>query len=152
MQPRLSIILLSLLSLAMASPVASPDPAPIPDPDLFGAVGGTVSAVNTDIVKPILNLAALSPPTFLQTFKPSPECANINQGQMMCCRATLAGDMQPVVFLAQLYGYSLNANDVNGIDCDNNTATCPGVNLCCQTTFMVCLLLPQTLGGQLRSY
>ncbi|KAH8886991.1 hypothetical protein GQ53DRAFT_598003, partial [Thozetella sp. PMI_491] len=80
------------------------------------------------------------PPPILRTTSTSPECANINQGELMCCRGTLAGDVQPVVFLAALYGYYLNPNDVNGINCDSNLATCPGVKVCCQVTGLKPLL------------
>jgi len=131
MQVRLFATLLPLFALADASPAAAPDPS---------LLGGVISTLGDDVVKPVLDLAALPPPTFLQTFQPSPQCANINQGQMLCCRATVAGDLQPVTWLASVYGYSLNANDINGVDCDTNIASCPGVNLCCQVTFLTPLL------------
>jgi hypothetical protein len=128
MQATLFIFLVSLLSVAVGSPTASPEP---------GLLGSVLSAINSDVVAPVLDILALPPPTFLQTFQPSPQCANVNQGELLCCRATVAGDVQPVVWLASVYGYSLNPNDVNGLNCDTNVTSCPGTNLCCQVTFMV---------------
>jgi hypothetical protein len=109
------------------------------------------------ILDPVLDLGAIDPPSFLQTQKPSPECANVNQGQLQCCRGTVAGDNQLVVWIAKIYGYKLNKNDVNGLDCkhgylkpfassrpltilqgDNNLAECPGVKVCCKVTALVC--------------
>ena len=84
--------------------------APEPEPGLLSAVDG--------IVRPILNLGASPPPTFLKAKNPSPECTNINQGELMCCRGTVAGDQQVVVWLAKLYGYNLNPNDINGLNCE----------------------------------
>lgn len=85
------------------------------------SVSGTPSGLNLPIVgqvlTPILDLAALPPPTLIQTMSPSPQCAKINQGQLMCCRGTVAGDLQPIVWLAAVYGYNLNPNDINGLDC-----------------------------------
>jgi len=70
------------------------------------------------ILDALLALGASPPPPILQTTKPSPECANINKGELMCCRATVAGDIQLVVWLAALYGYKLNPNDINGLNCE----------------------------------
>jgi hypothetical protein len=80
------------------------------------------------------------PPTFLWTPHPSPECAAINQGELKCCYATVAGDLPLVQWLAGVYGYQLNPNDVNGIYCDDDVATCAGVTLCCQVTALNPLL------------
>lgn len=119
------------------------------------------------ILDALLALGASPPPPILQTTKPSPQCANVNQGELMCCRATVAGDVQLVVWLAALYGYNLNPNDINGLNCewpplhgrhpavipprcgdivltseathlgDTNLDTCPGVKVCCQVTGLV---------------
>jgi len=71
------------------------------------------------LLDPVLDLGASDPPRFLQTVKPSPECASINQGELQCCRGTLAGDQQVVVWLAKVYGYRLNPNDINGVNCES---------------------------------
>jgi hypothetical protein len=85
-------------------PVASATPTPL--------LGGLGSLVDT-----LLALGADPPPAILQTQVHSPECADVNKGELLCCRGTVAGDLQPIVFLAALYGYDLNPNDVNGLDC-----------------------------------
>jgi hypothetical protein len=69
------------------------------------------------IVDALLALGASPPPKALRSVNPSPECAAINQGELMCCRATVAGDVQLVVWLAMVYGYDLNPNDINGLNC-----------------------------------
>lgn len=97
-------LLCSLLRFAIAEPIPAPDPALLPLLD--------------SIVRPVLNLGASPPPTFMRAREPSPECANINQGQLQCCRGTVAGDQQVVVWLAKLYGYNLNPNDINGLNCE----------------------------------
>ncbi|KAI1198859.1 hypothetical protein F5X97DRAFT_137600 [Nemania serpens] len=77
------------------------------------------------------------PPALLTTRHPSPECAvsaGGNGGALQCCRATVAGDLPLVVFLAAVYGYALNPNDVNGAVCDDKVSECPGVRLCCEVT------------------
>lgn len=88
------------LSLVKASP------APAPEPLLSGL---------TTLVG---NIGNAPPPKILWTPKPSPECAVINQGQLQCCRGALAGDQPLVVFLAKLYGYKLNPNNINGVVCE----------------------------------
>jgi len=95
---RLFSVLVALLTVAVMVK-ANPTPGLIP------------------LLDPILDLGASDPPRFLQTVKPSPQCANINQGELQCCRGTLAGDQQLVVWLAKVYGYRLNPNDVNGVNC-----------------------------------
>ncbi|KAL8377291.1 hypothetical protein RB595_008127 [Gaeumannomyces hyphopodioides] len=92
------------------------------------------------VLDPLLKLLAAPPPENLHTTTPSPECAGVNGGELQCCRGTLAGDQQVVVFLAKLYGYSLNRNDINGVNCDSNIAECPGVKVCCQVTALSPLL------------
>ncbi|TGJ80941.1 hypothetical protein E0Z10_g7831 [Xylaria hypoxylon] len=64
------------------------------------------------------NIGNFEPPALLYTPNPSPECAKLkggNGGQLQCCRAAVAGDQPIVEFLAKVYGYNLNRNDVNGL-------------------------------------
>jgi hypothetical protein len=69
------------------------------------------------ILDALLALGADPPPKLLQTVNPSPECAAINQGELQCCRAMVAGDIQLVTWIAMVYGYDLNPNDINGLNC-----------------------------------
>lgn len=85
----------------------SATPAPVPEPS--GLLSGLLDVVG--------NIGNASPPKLLWTPSPSPECAAINQGELQCCRGALAGDQPLVVFLAAVYGYKLNPNDVNGVVC-----------------------------------
>lgn len=104
---KLLALLLTLLataaSLAGAVPADSPRGLGIPLLD--------------GILDPVLDLGALPPPKLIQTGSPSPQCKAVNGGQLQCCRATVAGDIQLVVWLAALYGYKLNPNDINGVNC-----------------------------------
>lgn len=72
---------------------------------------------NLPVVDPLLNLLANPPPERLHTTKPSPQCKAVNGGELQCCRAMFAGDQQLVVWLAKIYGYQLNPNDINGLNC-----------------------------------
>jgi hypothetical protein len=81
---------------------------PTPEPALLPKI---------PIVDALLALGASPPPTVLRTPVKSPVCAAVNQGELMCCRATVAGDVQLVVWLAMVYGYDLNPNDINGLGC-----------------------------------
>lgn len=87
--------------------VITASPAPIADP---GLLSGLLSVVG--------NVGNAPPPELLWTPHPSPECSAINHGELQCCRGTLAGDLPLIVFLAGVYGYHLNPNDVNGIYCE----------------------------------
>ncbi|KAI0381268.1 hypothetical protein F5Y04DRAFT_79347 [Hypomontagnella monticulosa] len=102
------------------------------------AVSDTPPEGDSIILEPALDLlgafANAPPPEIIWTPKPSAECATINQGELQCCLGTVAGDLPLIVFLAGLYGYKLNPNDVNGISCNENLAACPGVKMCCQVT------------------
>lgn len=69
------------------------------------------------ILDALLALGASPPPKLLQTVNPSPECAAINKGELQCCRAMVAGDIQLVTWIAMVYGYNLNPNDINGLNC-----------------------------------
>ncbi|KAK8050779.1 hypothetical protein PG994_012509 [Apiospora phragmitis] len=64
------------------------------------------------------NLGNAPPPKLLWTPRPSPQCAAVNGGELQCCHGALAGDQPLVVFLAGVYGYKLNPNDVNGLVCE----------------------------------
>lgn len=97
------------LSLVIASP------APAPEPLLSGL---------TTLVG---NIGNAPPPKILWTPKPSPECAVINQGQLQCCRGALAGDQPLVVFLAKLYGYRLNPDNINGLVCKHSRPLSPHI-------------------------
>ncbi|KAK7968922.1 hypothetical protein PG988_007995 [Apiospora saccharicola] len=104
--PSVSAIITFLLA-APAVVTALPEPA-------LGLISGL-----TDATKTLLgNLGNAPPPKLLWTPKPSPQCAAVNGGELQCCRGALAGDQPLVVFLAQLYGYKLNPNDVNGLVCE----------------------------------
>ncbi|KAI9769617.1 MAG: hypothetical protein M1839_003619, partial [Geoglossum umbratile] len=74
----------------------------------------------TKILFPVLaHLAILTNAgLFNPVNRESPECANINRGQHLCCAMTIDGDQPPVVALALLAGYNLNRNSINGIACE----------------------------------
>ncbi|KAH9904309.1 hypothetical protein F4778DRAFT_789894 [Xylariomycetidae sp. FL2044] len=107
----------------------------------------TTTTPNASLLEPLLitplvaNIGNAPPPSIAWTPDPSPACAAVNGGELQCCQGTLAGDLPLVVFLAELYGYELNPNDVNGISCQHSGAVaCPGVTLCCQVTALNPLL------------
>ncbi|KAI0475417.1 hypothetical protein GGR56DRAFT_675547 [Xylariaceae sp. FL0804] len=104
------------------------------------SLGPTAPSPLTPLVTLLGSLGSAPPPAIFWTPTPSPQCAAVNGGELTCCRGALAGDVQLVVFLAQLYGYSLNPDDITGVDCDNNLSSCPGVELCCQVTALNPLL------------
>ncbi|KAK7923494.1 hypothetical protein PG985_007565 [Apiospora marii] len=122
-----------LLALAVAPSTATALPEPAADP---GLISGLADATKTLLG----NLGNAPPPKLLWTPSPSPQCAAVNGGELQCCRGALAGDQPLVVFLAQLYGYRLNPNDVNGLVCDDQLDQCPGVKMCCQVTALSPLL------------
>lgn len=101
---RAALLSLSLLLSTALVPTTHASPAP----SLLS---------NIPILDALLELGASPPPKLLQTVNPSPECAAINNGELQCCRATLAGDVQLVTWIAMIYGYDLNPNDINGVDC-----------------------------------
>lgn len=171
----LTSLVLSLLGLLASPSLASPTPDPHPHPR--PAPG---SITDLPVVGPVLDLLNDPPPPLLRTTKPSRECKKINQGELMCCRGAVAGDLQPIVWLASVYGYYLNPNDVNGLDCacplsipflllaftvslfrsvgltlmisgDNNLDACPGVKMCCETTTLVSSVGPLYLMDGLLS-
>ncbi|KAI1372114.1 hypothetical protein F4677DRAFT_433500 [Hypoxylon crocopeplum] len=122
--PALSLVTFILLGHFVAA-------TPAPDPGLI-----SLEPV-LDVLRGIGNTP---PPKIIWTPDPSPECAAINQGELQCCQGTLAGDLPIIQFLAAVYGYTLNPNDVNGILCNENLDTCPGVKVCCQVTALNPLL------------
>ncbi|OTA98872.1 hypothetical protein M426DRAFT_28031 [Hypoxylon sp. CI-4A] len=86
-------------------------------------------------LKPLLGgLGNTPPPEIIWTPNPSPECASINMGELQCCQGSLAGDLPLIQFLAAVFGYKLDPNDVNGVLCSNNLENCPGIKACCQVT------------------
>lgn len=99
-------LLVWLQCIVLQVSLVTASPAPAPEPLLSGL---------TTLVG---NIGNAPPPKILWTPKPSPECAVINQGQLQCCRGALAGDQPLVVFLAKLYGYKLNPNNINGVVCE----------------------------------
>jgi hypothetical protein len=104
------VLYLTYATLASANPAPAPAPAPTP------------SGILSDLLSIVGNIGNAPPPPLFWTPNPSPECAAINKGQLQCCRATLAGDLPLIVFLAAVYGYKLNPNDVNGIVCESPLA------------------------------
>ena len=100
----LSLVLLASIILSVAQPTPISDVLP-----------------KLPVVDALLALGASPPPKQLQTPTPSPECAAINGGELQCCRATIAGDVQLVTWIAMVYGYDLNPNDVNGLNCTYRT-------------------------------
>ncbi len=75
-------------------------------PQLLGIVGQLLGII------PILSTP---PPRELWTKTPSPECANVNGGALLCCESTFNGDIPIVVQLAPAVGYKLNPNSINCI-------------------------------------
>ncbi|KAI0545950.1 hypothetical protein F4679DRAFT_443225 [Xylaria curta] len=120
------VISVTLLSpLVIGARLLFPSPLPSPTGPLSPVVSLLGNAGNSE------------PPALLYTPHPSSQCAASkggNDGTLQCCRATVAGDLPIVVFLAAIYGYSLNPNDVNGLVCEDQIQDCPGVRLCCQVT------------------
>ncbi|KAI1344444.1 hypothetical protein F5Y15DRAFT_411280 [Xylariaceae sp. FL0016] len=135
MRLAIAIAIAPLLTLTAATLIPSPVSLTLP------TISPTAASDPLDpLVTLIGNLGNAPPPSVLWTPNPSPECAATNQGELLCCRGALAGDLHVVQWLAALYGYKLNPNDVNGVDCDTNIATCPGVKMCCQVTALNPLL------------
>ncbi|KAI0400745.1 hypothetical protein F4802DRAFT_601768 [Xylaria palmicola] len=127
------LILLSRFGAGAPEPKFSIPPL-LPSPT--GPLGAVISILG--------NIGNAEPPPLIYTRHPSPQCAKSNGGnggQLQCCRAAVAGDLPIVVFLAGVYGYNLNPNDVNGAVCDGNINDCPGVRLCCEVTALTITLI-----------
>ncbi|KAI1822228.1 hypothetical protein F4861DRAFT_412544 [Xylaria intraflava] len=121
-----TVAVLSRLGLVAAEQESSL-PHLLPSPT--GPLGPVISLLG--------NVGNFEPPPLIYTPHPSPQCEKSNGGnggELQCCRDTIAGDLPIVVFLAEIYGYNLNPNDVNGLVCDNNLDNCPGVRVCCEVT------------------
>ncbi len=72
----------------------------------------------TSLIGEVLNIIPIladPPPASLVTKNPSPECANVNQGALLCCESTFNGDIPIVVELSNSVGYKLNPNSINCI-------------------------------------
>lgn len=85
---------------------------------LFGITSLSLAAPQLSLIGPLLNdlpLLATPPPSFLSTQNPSPECAAVNQGTLLCCESTFNGDIPIVVQLSDLVHYKLNPNSINCI-------------------------------------
>lgn len=106
----------TLLTVLAGASLAAPPP-PSPETAPRGLIGGVVGAVG-GVVNGVLDLGAAPPPAFLRTNTTSPQCANVNQGEYLCCQVTVAGDHQLVVLLADKLNYQLNPNDINGVNCE----------------------------------
>lgn len=137
----LPLVLLLLICVPPQPGAATPAPAPapVPDPGLTDLLGSL--PIVGDVLKLVGNVGNAPPPTLLWTRNPSPQCAAINQGELLCCRGALAGDQPLVVFLAGVYGYKLNPNDVNGLVCTFITSSClPTLNSFFAWLIGVCLV------------
>lgn len=109
------VLLFALLSAALAAPQLSGILEGISSviAPITGALGTVLNSI------PLLYAAA---PPFLITTDPSPQCANVNGGTLVCCSSTINGDMPIVVELAQLAGnFRLNPNSINGLYCKSST-------------------------------
>ncbi|KAI0202919.1 hypothetical protein F4808DRAFT_458627 [Astrocystis sublimbata] len=114
------------LLLALVLTIPNPVVFGIPEPIL--SLGPLLPSSPTGPLAPIISLLAnlgnADPPPLLQTSHPSPQCAvskGGNGGALQCCRIAVAGDQPVVVFLAGVYGYNLNPNDVNGLATTRST-------------------------------
>ncbi|KAE8446319.1 hypothetical protein EG329_012066 [Mollisiaceae sp. DMI_Dod_QoI] len=97
-------------------------------PQLLGKLGAAVGSFLQEI--PLLSTP---PPAALMTTQPSPECASVNHGALLCCQSSFQGDIPIFVQLAPLVAYQLNPNSINCIYGTRNFTDCSrGVELCCQ--------------------
>ncbi|TEY39452.1 hypothetical protein BOTCAL_0455g00060 [Botryotinia calthae] len=119
------------LSLLLISTSASPLPLSLPSP----LIPLLDTLINITISASTLNSA---PPTALTTTTHSAECADVNQGALVCCPSIVDGDQPVVVMAARMFGFVLNGNSVNGVGCRSidDGAYCPVLEhrLCCQVT------------------
>ncbi|KAI0878225.1 hypothetical protein GGS24DRAFT_14038 [Hypoxylon argillaceum] len=126
-----------LLPFVMTLAFLSHRSAAAPEPSLFPLLPSAATGPLAPVISLLANIGNAEPPAILYTPNPSPECAKTaggNGGELLCCRVAVAGDLPIVVFLAKIYGYNLNPNDVNGLVCDDSLQDCPGVRLCCEVT------------------
>jgi hypothetical protein len=83
-----------------------------------------ISAVSFAQIQPIPTFLNEPPPDLITT-DISPECVDINNGTLLCCDASLAGDQPEIEYLAAIEGYPLPVNDVNGIGCKSELRNNP---------------------------
>jgi hypothetical protein len=67
---------------------------------------------------PLAGLGTSPPPSILLTTDISPQCEAVNNGTLLCCETTVAGGVPAVQLAAQLAGYELPANTLNGVLCE----------------------------------
>lgn len=67
---------------------------------------------------PIGGVGTSPPPSFLLTTDISPQCVDVNNGTYLCCETTVNGGNEAVQLAADLAGYQLPANTVNGVLCE----------------------------------
>ncbi|KAI1367695.1 hypothetical protein F5Y08DRAFT_336484 [Xylaria arbuscula] len=110
--------MLSLLVISLTLLTHLTAGAPAPEPDLISLpplLPPNATGPLAPVISLLANIGNGDPPKILWTPNPSPECAEErggNGGELQCCRVTIAGDLPLVVFLADIYGYNLNPNDV----------------------------------------
>lgn len=81
---------------------------------LFSPLTPAYTIPGTDITIP--NIADAPPPELFTTVH-SPQCKDINYGTYLCCSAMFDGGNPAVATVAELAGYKLPKNTVNGILC-----------------------------------
>jgi hypothetical protein len=67
---------------------------------------------------PILGVGTSPPPSFLLTTDISPQCAAVNKGTYLCCEASVNSGNAAVQLAADIAGYELPANTINGVLCE----------------------------------
>ncbi|KUJ23765.1 uncharacterized protein LY89DRAFT_679089 [Mollisia scopiformis] len=111
-----TILLVTLTSSSLAAP------------QLLGSLGNAIGQLLQQI--PLLSTP---PPAFLMTTQPSPQCADVNKGALLCCQSSFNGDIPIFVQAAPLIAYKLNPNSINCLYGTRNFTDCGrGVELCCQ--------------------
>ncbi|CZR56231.1 uncharacterized protein PAC_06119 [Phialocephala subalpina] len=97
-------------------------------PQLLGQVGALIGQALG-----LIPLLSTPPPAALMTKQPSPQCAKVNKGALLCCESTFQGDIPIFVQAAPLVAYKLNPNSINCIYGQRNFTDCSrGTELCCQ--------------------
>jgi hypothetical protein len=67
---------------------------------------------------PIGGVGTSPPPAFLLTTEISPQCTAVNNGTYLCCETSVNGGNAAVQLAADIAGYQLPANTVNGVLCE----------------------------------
>jgi hypothetical protein len=67
---------------------------------------------------PIGGVGTSPPPSFLLTTEISPQCVAVNNGTYLCCETSVNGGNAAVQLAADIAGYELPANTVNGVLCE----------------------------------